>query len=86
MLAAFDSDIARKEFTIGTWTCQKHAERNTIDNAPTTAHNNSYLEGYEIGNPWMDGVKPWAIDLNETERLWKLSEELVGQEFVWRRR
>ncbi|KAL9127722.1 MAG: hypothetical protein Q9217_003452 [Psora testacea] len=45
------------------------------------AHNGAYLEDSKIADPWMKTVKPWATSSIEAERLWKLSEELVGQEF-----
>ncbi|ROT41097.1 retinol dehydrogenase 13, partial [Sodiomyces alkalinus F11] len=45
------------------------------------AHNGSYLEDCQLANLWDDSVKPWATSSTEAERLWKLSEKLVGQEF-----
>jgi hypothetical protein len=30
-----------------------------------------------------DDYKPWARDIYDAEKLWKLSEELVGQEFKY---
>ncbi|KAL2753165.1 hypothetical protein ACRALDRAFT_2021589 [Sodiomyces alcalophilus JCM 7366] len=45
------------------------------------ANNGSYLEDCQLVDPWTDRVKPWATSPSEAERLWKLSEQLVGQEF-----
>ncbi|KAI0387462.1 NAD(P)-binding protein [Hypomontagnella monticulosa] len=46
-----------------------------------TAHNGSYLVSCRVADPWTDTVRPWATSPVEAERLWKLSERLVGQEF-----
>ncbi|KAL2822817.1 hypothetical protein BDW59DRAFT_149222 [Aspergillus cavernicola] len=43
--------------------------------------NGAYLQDCHVANPWTETVKPWATDKLEAERLWKLSEELVKQEF-----
>ncbi|KAK4247047.1 hypothetical protein C7999DRAFT_32520 [Corynascus novoguineensis] len=44
-------------------------------------HNGVYLIDSQIADPWIETVKPWATSPVEAERLWKLSEKLVGQEF-----
>ncbi|KAL4804377.1 hypothetical protein BDV18DRAFT_143067 [Aspergillus unguis] len=44
-------------------------------------HNGAYLQDCHIADPWTETVKPWATDKVEAERLWKLSEKLVGQQF-----
>ncbi|KAK9249985.1 short-chain dehydrogenase/reductase SDR [Lipomyces tetrasporus] len=44
-------------------------------------HNGAYLQDCHVADPWTETVKPWATDEVEAERLWKLSERLVGQEF-----
>lgn len=44
-------------------------------------HNSAYLLNSSVGDPWVDTIKPWATSKVEAERLWKLSEKLVGQEF-----
>ncbi|KAF8891619.1 WW domain-containing oxidoreductase [Gymnopilus junonius] len=44
-------------------------------------HNGSYLLDCHVGNPVTETVKPWAISRIEAEKLWTLSEKLVGQEF-----
>ncbi|KAL2176434.1 uncharacterized protein P884DRAFT_278517 [Thermothelomyces heterothallicus CBS 202.75] len=46
-------------------------------------HNGDYLLDSHIADPWVDPVKPWATSPVEAERLWKLSEKLVGQEFQY---
>ncbi|RDW65952.1 short-chain dehydrogenase TIC 32 [Coleophoma cylindrospora] len=45
------------------------------------AHNGSYLTDCQIGDPLTGAVHVWATSHVEAERLWKLSEKLVGQEF-----
>ncbi|KAI2731898.1 hypothetical protein CBS147332_1037 [Penicillium roqueforti] len=44
-------------------------------------HNGAYLQDCHVADPWTDTIKPWATDKVEAEKLWKLSEKLVGQEF-----
>ncbi|KAK3690442.1 hypothetical protein B0T22DRAFT_528963 [Podospora appendiculata] len=44
-------------------------------------HNGAYLQDSHVADPWTDTVKPWGTSPVEAERLWKLSEKLVGQEF-----
>ncbi|KAI2469451.1 NAD(P)-binding protein [Annulohypoxylon bovei var. microspora] len=46
-------------------------------------HNGAYLQDCQIADPWVHTVKPWATSPVEAERLWKLSEKLVGQEFTY---
>ncbi|KAF2634070.1 NAD(P)-binding protein [Massarina eburnea CBS 473.64] len=41
--------------------------------------NGAYLENANIS----DDVAPWATDLEQAEKLWKLSEKLVGQTFQY---
>ncbi|PSR76029.1 NAD(P)-binding protein [Coniella lustricola] len=43
--------------------------------------NGAYLQESRIADPWTDTVRPWATDKTEAMRLWKLSEQLVGEEF-----
>jgi len=45
------------------------------------AHNGAYLNNSHVADPWTETVKPWATSPVEAERLWKLSEKLVDQEF-----
>ncbi|CAG8924619.1 unnamed protein product [Penicillium salamii] len=46
-------------------------------------HNGAYLIDSHVADPLVDTVKPWATSSFEAERLWKLSETLVGQQFVY---
>lgn len=46
-------------------------------------HNGAYLQDSHIADPWTETVKPWATSPIEAERLWKLSEELVGEKFSY---
>ncbi|KAL6899932.1 hypothetical protein GGI43DRAFT_427645 [Trichoderma evansii] len=45
--------------------------------------NGAYLENSHVADPYTDTVKPWATSSIEADRLWKLSEKLVGQEFQY---
>ncbi|KAJ5694691.1 hypothetical protein N7536_005103 [Penicillium majusculum] len=44
-------------------------------------HNGAYLQDCHIADPWTETVKPWATSAVEAEKLWKMSEQLVGQKF-----
>ncbi|MCJ1355585.1 MAG: hypothetical protein MMC33_005577 [Icmadophila ericetorum] len=46
-------------------------------------HNGAYLVDSHIADPDVDTVKHHALDHIEADRLWKLSEELVGQKFEY---
>lgn len=48
-----------------------------------TDHNGAYLLDTRIADPYADTVKPWATSPVEADRLWKLSETLVGQKFSY---
>ena len=48
-----------------------------------TANNGAYLINSRVADPLEDTVKPWATSSFEAERLWKLSEELVGEGFSY---
>ena len=39
------------------------------------------MNNSHVADPWTETVKPWATSPVEAERLWKLSEKLVDQEF-----
>ncbi|KAH6885734.1 hypothetical protein B0T10DRAFT_608183 [Thelonectria olida] len=43
--------------------------------------NGAYLLKCRVADPYVDTVKPWATSPIEADKLWKLSEELVGQKF-----
>ncbi|OTA07746.1 Short-chain dehydrogenase/reductase [Trichoderma parareesei] len=45
--------------------------------------NGVYLEDAHVADPFVQTVKPWGTSKVEAERLWKLSEKLVGQEFTY---
>ncbi|OCK75776.1 NAD(P)-binding protein [Lepidopterella palustris CBS 459.81] len=47
------------------------------------ARNGAYLLDCHVGDPFTETVKPWAISPIEAEKLWKLSEKLVGQQFTY---
>lgn len=44
-------------------------------------HNGAYVQDNHIANPYVETIKPHAKDPVEAERLWKLSEQIVGQKF-----
>jgi hypothetical protein len=46
-------------------------------------YNGEYLQDSRISDPYKDTVKSWAVSKVEADRLWKLSEKLVGQEFSY---
>ncbi|KAL6856694.1 NAD(P)-binding protein [Trichoderma novae-zelandiae] len=46
-------------------------------------HNGVYLDDAHIADPFTQTVKPWGTSKVEAERLWRLSEKLVGQEFPY---
>ncbi|RGP59464.1 oxidoreductase [Fusarium longipes] len=45
------------------------------------ANNGAYLLETRVSDPYTDTIKSWARDPIEAEKLWRLSEELVGQKF-----
>lgn len=47
------------------------------------AYNGAYLLDSHVADPLSDTVKPWATSSFEAERLWKLSEKLVGEKFLY---
>lgn len=44
-------------------------------------YNGAFLAGCHVAEPDLEEVYPWAMSKIDAERLWKLSEKLVGQEF-----
>ncbi|KAJ5392182.1 hypothetical protein N7509_007672 [Penicillium cosmopolitanum] len=47
------------------------------------ANNGAYLIDSHIADPLQDTLKPWTTSEFEAERLWRLSEKLVGEEFPY---
>ncbi|KAK0726122.1 WW domain-containing oxidoreductase [Lasiosphaeris hirsuta] len=47
------------------------------------SHNGAYLQDAHVADPWTETVRPWGTSPVEAERLWKLSEKLVGEEFSY---
>jgi hypothetical protein len=45
--------------------------------------NGAYLLKCRVADPYVDTLKPWATSPIEADKLWKLSEELVGQKFEY---
>ncbi|KAF8886636.1 hypothetical protein CPB84DRAFT_1816715 [Gymnopilus junonius] len=62
---------------------------NAVDNVDLATlpdrlpHNGAYLLDCRIADPLTDMIKPWATSPFEAEKLWRLSEELVGQKFLY---
>lgn len=53
---------------------------------PTLIYSNgSYLQDGHIANPYTETIKPYALDKVEADKLWKLSEKLVAQKFVYKK-
>lgn len=46
-------------------------------------HNGSFLNDCRLANPDQEEVYSWATSKRDAERLWALSEKLVGQEFKY---
>ncbi|EHA51593.1 hypothetical protein MCOR27_004306 [Pyricularia oryzae] len=46
-------------------------------------HNGTFLLDCHVADPNVDFVMSWAASEVEAEKLWKLSEELVGEKFEW---
>ncbi|KAH7129237.1 short-chain dehydrogenase/ reductase [Dactylonectria macrodidyma] len=46
-------------------------------------HNGGYFDQCRIADQYKEEVYPWAIDRIEADRLWTLSEKLVGHEFKY---
>ncbi|KAF2234123.1 NAD(P)-binding protein [Viridothelium virens] len=45
--------------------------------------NGAYVLDARVADPSKDAVQQYATDKEEAERLWELTEKLVGQEFRW---
>ena len=46
-------------------------------------HNGSFLSDCHVADPYQEEVYSWALSKTDAERLWALSEKLVGQEFKY---
>ncbi|KAK4239372.1 hypothetical protein C8A03DRAFT_42982 [Achaetomium macrosporum] len=46
-------------------------------------HNGAYLLDAHVADPYTDTYASWARDPIEADKLWRLSEKLVGQEFAY---
>lgn len=72
--AAFDPEVTGK--------CLVHTAVKSIW-LIMKAHNGAYLLSCRLADPLSDVLRPWATSSVEAERLWRLSEKLVGQEFPY---
>lgn len=46
-------------------------------------YNGQHFTGCHVAQQERDEVWPWANDAVEAERLWRFSEDMVGQEFAY---
>ncbi|KAI6383233.1 hypothetical protein MCOR25_000154 [Pyricularia grisea] len=46
-------------------------------------HNGAFLIDCHVADPFVEFVTPWATSEVEAEKLWRLSEELIGEKFNW---
>lgn len=83
--AAFDPDVTGEIFLplflLSAAMYRHEREQLRIVLTTSVAHNGAHIEECHVADPWIGAVKPWATSPIEAERLWKLSEKLVGQEF-----
>ena len=49
----------------------------------TVEHNGVYLLESRVSDPYIDFVPPWGTADVEAEKLWRLSETMVGQDFTY---
>ncbi|KAJ6438374.1 short-chain dehydrogenase [Purpureocillium lavendulum] len=54
-----------------------------LDPALGEEHNGGYLVPCRVADAFRDTVRPWAVSPFEAERLWDLSEKLVGNKFSY---
>lgn len=78
VVAAFDENIGSSECSRPHYVTAV----GTLSNSDID-HNGAYLYDCRPANPCTETVKPWATSPVEAERLWKLSEKLIGQEFQY---
>ena len=74
-VAAFDPSIAGE---CSTYSDERHQGNKILT---CTDHNGSYLAESQIVP--VVNISSWARDKVEAEKLWKLSEKLVGQDFTY---
>ncbi|KAI8242329.1 Short-chain dehydrogenase TIC 32 [Colletotrichum sp. SAR 10_99] len=72
--------VRRKDLDQGVSTHVLAAFNTTIC---TPAKNGAYLTDCHIADPYKEEVYPWATSKVEADKLWKLSEKLVHQEFSY---
>ena len=77
VFAAFDPSLKGKSSTHSILIDYRAEPDSLLD------HNGAYLLDSRVGDPRKDTIKPWATSKVEAERLWKLSEKLVSQEFTY---
>jgi hypothetical protein len=46
-------------------------------------HNGKYLTKCQVQDPMTDAIRTWATNPIDAERLWRLSEDIVGQKFSY---
>jgi hypothetical protein len=75
VVAAFEIDIASKPTSLPV----EVLSRVLI----SIEQNGAYLEKGKVVASDSERIKPWATSSVEAEKLWKLSEKLVGQSFSY---
>ena len=75
VFAAFDPSLKGKLYRLSLFS------QSNADNSPALI--GPYLEDCHVADPYVDTIKPYAQDRIEADKLWKLSEELVGHRFTY---
>ncbi|KAF9873014.1 hypothetical protein CkaCkLH20_09524 [Colletotrichum karsti] len=94
--AAFSADLTEMDNIYGNkwWNGMADMHFKTLDQGAATHvfasfddtikdHNGTFLSDCHIADPALEEVYSWATSEIDAERLWKLSEKLVGQEFSY---
>lgn len=92
--AAFSADLTEMDNVYGNkWLCgMADMKLKTLDQGAATHvfasfdndienNNGAFLSDCHVADPGREEVYSWATDKVDAERLWKLSEKLIGQEF-----
>lgn len=92
--AAFAADITEMDNLYGNkWWCgMADMKFKTLDQGVAThvfasfdtgikENNGAFLSDCHVADPYLEEVYSWATSKVDAERLWKLSEKLIGQEF-----
>lgn len=78
-----NSEGWRKEFSVKTLDQGVATHVYASFDTSLKSNNGAYLVDSHVADPLLDTVKTWATSDFEAERLWRLSEKLVNQEFSY---